>query len=71
VSGPEVRIIAGGRVGTDAERAIVDAVSRVVAARTVPQVAPRSAWANAARLEGSGRPVIGSRAALATDRPAD
>jgi hypothetical protein len=64
VSGPQVRIVAGGSVDPQEEAAIAQAVLQVVRMRDVGGTARGSEWARAGRLEAAGRSMLRSRAEL-------
>ena len=61
---PTISIAAGGRVDPLEERAVVEAVSRILTARDARRSAPEPAWSRAGRSEAAGGPVVRSRANL-------
>ena len=64
MSGPQVRIVAGGVVDAQEEAAIAQGVLQVMRMREVGRTARGSEWARAGRLEATGRSMLHSRAEL-------
>ena len=61
---PRIDIIGGGMPDATEHAAIVEAVTRTLAARSDRPVPPRSAWAHAGRHEAAGMTTVRSRSAL-------
>jgi hypothetical protein len=64
VSGPQVRIVAGGTVDPQEEVAIAQAVLQVMRLRDRGRTARGSEWARAGRLEAARRSLLHSRSDL-------